>query len=358
MIYDFQIPDYIYTVDCIDTEIEYYRMYLMNKLRKDVEKYVEKSKIKITPKIKKKISQYVSQFIMNILTDRTSIFNEKIILEDGLFLIPDKRHLEDFYRDINQFLKTSFLSDEMNIYSKMKNNVHLIQTAYNDTNVLKKYVDKFEKYNLKLGTIPDFIVDKCKKFYKNRSDPNNIMFDTILKCCQIRYASLMSGSNQFMVDLDYKFKLKALGFNFECFGSVFNRYFDNFCSMFYDLEKYFGSCGSFFALKINSGYYMANPPYDDNLLKLMYAKIKKLVVDKRDVCFIMSIPKWEDYSLEYSIDTDNLYLEKMVKHEKFHNPINLKLVTIPPYISYVFVGNDNSFKNINTVIKLFKNFSN
>ena len=41
---------------------------------------------------------------------------------------------------------------------------------------------------------------------------------------------------------------KYYGLNFECFCSAINSTFNNFCSIYYDLEVYFGSVGSFFNL--------------------------------------------------------------------------------------------------------------
>ena len=39
---------------------------------------------------------------------------------------------------------------------------------------------------------------------------------------------------------------KLYGVEHECFASPLNAYFPNYCSLFYDTDKYFGSHGSFF----------------------------------------------------------------------------------------------------------------
>lgn len=352
--YHYKISNYIYQNYILDERIELYRYYLMDKLVKFLSQKIKKIVNIQYFKITKKISQYLSHMIMNILTDRTNQYKKQIILEDGLFLVPNDKHIYDFYRDINYFFKIEIKPDQYNIKKIINNFIKKINDKITDLNKLNKYEKKFIIIKNKLPIIPKFIIKKSARHYKNPDDPNNDLIITYLNCCNIRYCALMSGANQFMVDLNYKKQLRQLGFNFECFGSVFNRYFDHFCSMFYDLEKYFGSCGSFFALKIYKGKYMANPPYDDNLLTNMYLKIKKIFLHHRkNICFIISIPKWDDYPLETIIENDAIYQFKMIKHEKFHDPYTLKLVPIPPYISYIFCDSD-----INKIKKIFINFTN
>lgn len=108
--------------------------------------------------------------------------------------------------------------------------------------------------------------------------------------------------------------------------------------------------------------YMANPPYDEDLLKHMYEVVKKSLLSSESICFIMSIPQWEDYDLENKIETENIYKLKKIKHEKFHNPFDkMKMITIPPYISYLF-WNDAFFRekenDIIVIKKIFMEFEN
>jgi hypothetical protein len=365
--YKFDIPIYEYTNNKVDYKIELYRYKLIKKLvNKIFKKILEEKKkvqneVKLKLKLKSKVSQYLSQMIMSVLSDRTNQYKSKIILEDGLFLIPNQNQLNNFYRDINYYCNTNFEPDFFSVVqtfsnniAKIKkfmlsipNNIQSIKTV--DMIIVKKYDPKNEiNFNLNKSTIKrlqkKFTLDK--KYFRN-----------YLVSCIIRYAALGSGANQFMVDLEYKKKLQEHGFNFECFASIFNHYFKYYCSMFYDLEKYFGSKGSFFALKIHSGKYMANPPYDEKLLYNMYNKIKNIVTrESTNILFIMSIPEWKDFKLEKDIDTDNLYLAKKIKTEKFHNPYNLSLCAIPPYISYLF--NNSNFTDVDQITSIFSTYTN
>lgn len=223
-----------------------------------------------------------------------------------------------------------------------------------------------KEYNLDRYKIPpnelqitDIIIEKCQNKYKGS---DNLFYDLLL-CCLIRYISLSSGANQFVIDLKYKKILRErFGVNFECFASVFNHYYDYYCSMFYDIEKYFGSSGSFMSLKINQGFYIANPPYDDTILNKMYIKVKRSLQSNKPVAFIMNIPKWEDYSLEKNIESDHLYYSKQSKHEYFHDPMKpSRKVLIPPYISYLFFNQAYLSENkylINDIDYIFKTFKN
>ena len=49
-----------------------------------------------------------------------------------------------------------------------------------------------------------------------------------------------------------------LNFNFECFASTINSNTLNFCSLYYDVEKYFGSVGDFFNIDIEEGVFSFN----------------------------------------------------------------------------------------------------
>jgi hypothetical protein len=83
----------------------------------------------------------------------------------------------------------------------------------------------------------------------------------------------------------------------EAFASSFNHYFNRYHSAFPDLEKYFGSLGSFFKREIfNEDIVMVNPPFD---LTVMITTINKILLylrgskDKKQL-FILTFPEWSD----------------------------------------------------------------
>lgn len=81
----------------------------------------------------------------------------------------------------------------------------------------------------------------------------------------------------------------------ELFASAFNSYFPVYCSVYYDIEQYFGSQGSFFNADIDCGVYTCNPPYD---LYMLYKTTKKLLKHLRhakgNLLFYVFIPIWDN----------------------------------------------------------------
>lgn len=82
----------------------------------------------------------------------------------------------------------------------------------------------------------------------------------------------------------------------ECFSNPINRYFENFCTAFPDLEKYVGSKGSFWSLQdFPYKRLILNPPFDETLIIQMFQKIMSILKGGRlpqEVEII--IPYWKD----------------------------------------------------------------
>jgi hypothetical protein len=82
--------------------------------------------------------------------------------------------------------------------------------------------------------------------------------------------------------------------NFECFASAINSTFPRYCSIYYDLEKYFGSVGSFFNITPIKGTFGFNPPYQKDIIEIGVEKIFGFL-DKtsESLTFIITIPIWD-----------------------------------------------------------------
>jgi hypothetical protein len=420
--YIFNVPEYKYFISTVHPILELYRYQLIINFIEDLTKKINETLVNLPvnsakliplPKFllannlgqgetnhyikKNRVHRYFSQLLMSILTDLT-YDKDPVILDDGLLNNCDLKQTEQFYLDLNYYLdpgsnKKVFTNDEFDIVNSIKKIIksiydfvpkisssdsvyRLVNNFYQlDTEILKKYgpaeltrsspadspqggmIDILNTISKHLQ-IPENVYRRVKKIYTGPST----QIDDYIFCCLVRYISLGSGANQYVVDLIYKKNLrKKFGVNFECFASVFNHYYDHYCSMFYDIEKYFGSHGSFMALKITQGFYMANPPYDNNLLHKMYLRVKKALHSNKSVAFIMSIPKWENYDLENQIGSEKLYHAKKIKTEYFLDPMTNKKVLIPPYISYIFANERYSIDNkllLNQLTHYFHTFSN
>lgn len=59
---------------------------------------------------------------------------------------------------------------------------------------------------------------------------------------------------------------RNFGVTFECFANPLNCYFRQFCSVFPDIDGYFGSRGNFLDYKPLCGSFEMNPPHSEELM--------------------------------------------------------------------------------------------
>ena len=90
----------------------------------------------------------------------------------------------------------------------------------------------------------------------------------------------------------------ALETNFECFASPLNCYYGHYCSAFPDVDRPFGSRGSFTRFAPARGSYEANPPFVDALIDDMATRLLALLdtaqAADEPLCFAVVLPGWAD----------------------------------------------------------------
>ena len=122
--------------------------------------------------------------------------------------------------------------------------------------------------------------------------------DTIIWIIIFRYQLLGSNNHQLGILPDIIDEMVTdYNLDFECFASSINSTLGNYCSIYYDLEKFFGSKGNFFKIELTEGTYSFNPPYQKDI---MDKGIKRLLVflensknNNKNLTFIMTIPIWD-----------------------------------------------------------------
>ena len=122
--------------------------------------------------------------------------------------------------------------------------------------------------------------------------------DIIIWIIIFRYQLLGSNNHQLAILPNIILNMNNdYGLSFECFASAINTSLKNYCSIYYDLEKYFGSQGNFFNIDIIEGTYSFNPPYQkdimDNGIKKLFTLLKKANDNNKKLTFIMTIPIWD-----------------------------------------------------------------
>lgn len=203
-----------------------------------------------------------------------------------------------------QMLKKYASSD---YYNKLKGNYTITKKitkhVRNDKDVL------FYNFNIHVGfyirdkrlsnivsniILPKSVYDKC---YQNYSGDENKM-DTYLWIILFRYQLLGSNNHQLGVLPKIFTKMKQdFGLNYECFASSINFTLGNYCSIYYDVEKYFGSKGSFFNMCPISGTYGFNPPYQKDIIDegvcRIFTCLSKAELNSHNLTFIITIPIWD-----------------------------------------------------------------
>ena len=98
--------------------------------------------------------------------------------------------------------------------------------------------------------------------------------------------------------------------DFECFASSINSMATNYCSIYYDLERHFGSVGSFFNITPLKGTFGFNPPYQKDIITLGCTRLLELLKDSSELSFIITIPIWDTEGRKIMKELYNNELEK------------------------------------------------
>lgn len=179
--------------------------------------------------------------------------------------------------------------------------------------------------------IPIDVYNKLKCNYTGHAKDMDIILWIII----FRYQLLGSNNhqlgilpniiNEMVIDYDL---------TFECFASSINSTLENYCSIYYDLEKYFGSKGNFFKIELTEGTYSFNPPYQkdimDNGIKRLLGFLESSKNNNKNLTFIMTIPIWDKEGQEIlnqqnKIDYGDFEIIKDIKKSPYF--IGMRLIS-------------------------------
>ena len=156
--------------------------------------------------------------------------------------------------------------------------------------------------------IPVKIYDKLVNSY---TGPKGKV-DEYLWAIVFRYQLLGSNNHQLAVLPNIMESMtRDYNLNFECFASAINSTYPRYCSIYYDLEKYFGSVGSFFRITPIKGTFGFNPPYQKDIIELGINKLFGFLEKSTEsLTFIITIPIWDNIGRNYMREQYNNELEK------------------------------------------------
>ena len=274
-------------------------------------------------------------------------------------------NLKNNYNKMLYMLKKYKIS---NIYLKSLNNYEITKK-----NIIINKEDKLSINNLQTPSnfikinikIPYFINNiKLRKILHNIIIPNNVYkklcnnyinndnnMDKYIWCLIFRYQILGSNNHQLSILPNIINKLyNDYNLNFECFASSINATCNNYCSIYYDIEQYFGSKGNFFNLELKDGIYLCNPPFQKDVITIAIEKIlNSLNNNNNKLTFIITIPIWDiDGKIIMRKIYNNLLSYQNIDYGEFDiinkikSSIYLKYIKMIPKEKFTFI--DHNFE--------------
>ena len=210
----------------------------------------------------------------------------------------------EFYRELFTTCKITLYNRIYNgIENAMNGAIILLNTLYNrnyasrcSVNMSENadetvYIFDIDYYNGKHDIVStsiatsqlDFI--RCKYCSNMQSQtPNSaIDFDDAASCMLLRYQTLGETLHNYTRTQDRYNALKSIiNCDFEPFASPFNTYSTYYCSLFYDVDRYFGSLGNFFSGELYRGVYSVNPANDAMLVEMTINKLITSLKNAKD----------------------------------------------------------------------------
>jgi hypothetical protein len=314
--YSYEVHWVYYDINHISPLLEMKRYKLMIKLKEECQSVIDK----VCPCVR--ISNILPRWIMlqfgvgdyfkdPLFPENAS--NNSQIIRDLLFL--SKGALND--NNIDQFMEKLALKSRCNrilveLREFVDSSLYINMRNQGDVLVKKKgqmtYMT-FDGLTLKINTS---VAEKIEVNYKDDSRvgiTSQINVNSYIMCVLMRYNTLDSSNQQLSANPRfYRYLKQHYGVDFELFGSAINTIFDNYCSLFSDLDKKANGFGTFNNLTMTRGFYVANPPYDEQIMINMTTKIidtlhrSEMIDDgsRDDLTFIVIIPVWEDPDYGYN----------------------------------------------------------
>jgi len=240
----------------------------------------------------------------------TSLEKPEELIESLLLKL--KKLFSDQLILLSNYKKSNYYNDNKNKYNITKK--EFIQERDNNKFSFFKYQIhiKFDIKDKRLNNILDNLLipmDEYMKLKKNYIGKES-MFNELIWTILYRYQLLGSNNHQLGVKSDIMSKLNSdFNLNFECFASAINCTFPHFCSIYYDVEKYFGSFGSFYNLTPLKGTFGLNPPYQKEIIEMALNKalfsLETAKSSNLDLTFIITIPIWDEEGKKIMKDTFN-----------------------------------------------------
>jgi len=201
--------------------------------------------------------------------------------------------------------KYSFLNHKINKYI---NNLH----KYYEKIELKTNLNRFEIMKIKSNGftclyLKDFIEETTviifdnlyrkvkKRYYENKINQKHnhkeyrdyLIWGTFFRYQYFNIGCQCASYENVMLESRDKLKIDV-----ELFSSLINTTLKYFCSLFHDLEKYFGSVGNFFNFEPVKGFYEIGAPYEETIIIKTLDRIMHFLKNYPNFSALIFTPVW------------------------------------------------------------------
>ena len=225
-----------------------------------------------------------------------NIINKNLLLYENIL-----KHIKQYKNNV--FFKTNRTNYNIkkSVITKNRNNNKIIFIKFNLCFNFNFYLNNIRIKNILNNLlIPLETYNKMKNKYIGDKKYIDEYFFVIL----FRYQLLGSNNHQLSI-LPKIFNKLNEDFNFEieCFASSINSSSNIYCSIYSDVEKYFGSIGSFFQIDIIKGFFILNPPYQEDIIEKSIEKVLYFMKKTSEkLAFFITIPIWDLKGKKYMKD--------------------------------------------------------
>ena len=261
--------------------------------------------------------------IIRTLTDYSSLHNINDIDKKITNTINDLHYNYNILLNkLKQFTSyNNIINIQKNEGSHKRNNINVL---FYNFNVFNNNMYLCNKLNNIINNI--MIPVEQYDVMKNRYNGIDNLMDTIIWIILFRYQLLSSNNNQLAVLPKIYDKMKQdFNLSVECFASAINASSNYFCSIYYDIEKYFGSIGNFFNIVPIRGTFSFNPPYQFDVISNGVNKIIKHMDNSNEqLSFIITIPIWDNEGKQIMANNMIENNNNIINYDDFEIMIEIK----------------------------------
>lgn len=209
--------------------------------------------------------------------------------------------------------------------------------------MIQKELDKTAHTKWISSDMPKSAIEDILLKLDKSSDVDKKKHLTVLK---VMYNAIARNkSQQWAIPVALYQYLYKIGLRYEGFASPINSRIIRigldgyYCSMFYAIDKYYNSIGSFFDADFpNKSVWAINPPYIIDIFDKMWKKMKTQLSQPKSLLLFCTLPDWSDYYMYQEMSNHPKFRAKITLEKKkhFYEDINGKQI-VATFRSLIYI---------------------